>query len=545
MSAFEQKHPLFAHYYEDWEMMRDLYHGERVVKDKGVMYLPATPGMVMDGMSPNAPGRIAYDNYKHRAVFHDFVKEAVQAYIGLLHQKPPTIELPPELEAMREQATAERESLEQLLRRINEGQLLTGRIGLLLDVDTDEAGAPMPYIATYDTERVSNWDNGGMTETNALESLNLVILNESGLVRGSDFAWRARRKYRVLMLATPDVSEQVMADLEDGDSVNGEGLYAPDYEVGEPDVFYAAGVFEDDQDFAPELMINPMIRGQKLDEIPFVFINTKDIVSRPDDPPLLGLGRLSLAIYRAEADYRQCLFMQAQDTLVVIGGKEGDDIRTGAGASINVDIGGDAKYIGVGAVGLPEMRSSLENDMNQARAKSGQLVSTAAQNVESGEALKTRIAAQTATLNQIALTGAAGLQKILQLTAKWLGADPTKVVVTPNLEFADFMIPGQELLQLMTAKNMGAPISKESIHGVMVDRGLTQNSFEEEMDQIADEDPLLGTVGLPGGPGGVPLNTPVDPNAPAPAAGNTSQGSGVNNVNGVKKAPVQKAPVGN
>ncbi|MBD4208505.1 hypothetical protein GUH47_21445, partial [Xanthomonas citri pv. citri] len=50
--------------------------------------------------------------------------------------------------------------------------------------------------------------------------------------------------------------------------------------------------------------IEPTIRGKTLNRIPFVFINSKDIVARPDDPPLLGLVNLALAIYRGDADYR-------------------------------------------------------------------------------------------------------------------------------------------------------------------------------------------------------------------------------------------------
>jgi hypothetical protein len=165
-------------------------------------------------------------------------------------------------------------------------------------------------------------------------------------------------------------------------------------------------------------------------------------------------------------------------------------------------------YIGVSSTGLPELRQSIENDRKLAEAKSGQLIDATGSKQESGAALQTRIAAQTATLNQIALTGAAALEQLLRAAAEWIGADPEAVKVTPNLEFADLVMTGKDLTDLMTAKNMGAPISKESIHKIIETRGLTEKTFEEEMELIADEDPLLGTPASVVPPTG-PLKKPV------------------------------------
>ena len=52
----------------------------------------------------------------------------------------------------------------------------------------------------------------------------------------------------------------------------------------------------------------------------YQIINSCDVVSDVDDPPLLDLGNACMTIYRSDADYRQNLFMQGQDTFVTIGG---------------------------------------------------------------------------------------------------------------------------------------------------------------------------------------------------------------------------------
>src|SRR5687768_7877571 len=156
--ALESVHPRYAEMLPAWEEMRDLYRGERYVKSKGEKYLPATKSMKLDGMGHASDGTLrlgqeVYDAYRLRAVLPDYVRDAVETYIGMLHNKPPTIELPAAMEPLRESATMFAESLEVLLRRINEEQLVTGRLGLLLDLPKDpDPTAPLPYIALYVAE---------------------------------------------------------------------------------------------------------------------------------------------------------------------------------------------------------------------------------------------------------------------------------------------------------------------------------------------------------------------------------------------------------
>jgi len=486
--ALSNKHPEYSTFLEDWLLMRDCYRGERVIKDKGQIYLPATIGMQSDGMNVGQVGYMAYEAYKQRALFHDYVKEAVQSMIGMMHCKPPIIKLPAAMEPMRERATVEGDSLVNLLRFINEEQLITGRVGIMLDLPSNpREGKAMPYFARYRAETIINWDDGANEEL-TLPKLNLVVLDESAYERSDDFTWTYKNKWRVLML----------------------GALNPNEATG----MYSTGEFRDDKanlgNLTGETMIRPSIAGNELDEIPFVFINSKDLVTGVDDPPLIGLANIALAIYRGEADYRQNLFMQGQDTLVVAGSAD-ETFRLGAGATILLPQGGEAKYIGVTAVGLPEQRLALENDKMSASTKSGQMIDTRSKERESGDALKTRIGAQTATLNRIALTGAAGLEQLLKTAAKWLGANPEEVSVRPNLDFADEKLISRSLVELVTAKNMGAPLSRESLHNLMRDKGLTYMEFEEELNKIEEEEP----IGMLNGVMNNPSNNPPD-NVPDP-----------------------------
>lgn len=514
-------HPLYASNIDDWTMMRDSYAGEKQVKEKGFAYLPPTPGQVLDGLNLKQDGLKSYEAYKMRAVFHDFVTEAVRTYMGLLHQNPPSIELPDGMKDLMEKATNNSEPMDVLLRRINEQQLVTGRLGLLVDLPlVPDPAKPLPYITLYTGENIRNWDNSD--DQIGVNQLELVVLDESANERAQNFEWVYREKYRVLMLG--QVQEQLAGTTGDaGDEEENKELKEAE---GGPRK-YVQGVFyvKDTNEVVESQMTAPMIRGAMLEEIPFVFVNSKDIVSAPDYPPLIGLGRLSMTIYRGEADYRHHLFMQGQDTLVVIGGVKagtGPDgteeaVRVGAGARIDLDLHGDAKYIGVNSEGLSEVRSALENDRARAEAKSGTLDTKQGGQKESGESKRIRMAAQTATLTSIALTGASALESALKMIARWMGQDEKKVKVTPNLEFSDFEVDGKEIVDLMSARTQGAPLSLESIHAIMVERGLTQMSFEDEMALVDEEDAgrAQQNAKLGIGPTGLPLPDPTNPLDPA------------------------------
>lgn len=525
--AIDSKHPSYVDQIEDWTLMRDAKAGERAVKAKGQTYLPATPGQKLDGLdTPDKPGYVAYQNYKMRAVFPDFVDDAVKTYLGLLHQKPATFELPAAMEPLLTKATNQGESLLALLRRINEEQLTTGRIGIMLDLPpVPDPSNPLPYITTYNVESLINWDESNDHE--GVNALNLVVLDETGYVRDNEFNWKLDEKYRVLQLV--DTAQLVVGgeQVDPGDETGTEGPATEETtditERPRAPREYMVGVF--DKGGAPDVtrMSPPLLRGVPLEQVPFVFINSQDILSTPDKPPLLGLGRACMSIYRGEADYRYSLFMQGQDTLVVIGNTKDDELRVGAGARIDVDQGGDAKYIGVSSDGLQEQRTSLENDRKLAERLAGQLVQAGKSSQESGEALKTRMAGQVATLYQMALAAALGLENLLKIAAKWMGQDPEKVKVTPNLEFVNMNLTGQDILQMITARTMGAPLSFKSMHNTFIDRGLTSLTYEEELEQIAEEDAdrasRLATQPLPGTQ--VPDNG-NDPNN----SGNSGSGNG-------------------
>ena len=478
--ALPDKHPEYVERLAEWIQMADCYAGERAVKSKRLDYLPATEGMVQDGMTtPTAPGWKDYEAYLLRAVYHDLVKEAVKAMVGILHDKPAVFKLPKKLEGMLTKATIQGEGLQMLLRRINVAQFVYGRCGLLCDapqgVDADKA---TPYLSFYNPERIINWDAGKLNE--GMNELDLVVLDEGGY-RREGFTWKTERKYRILTRGGE-------VELESG--------------WDRPPVGAPFGVAVKVNDTSMPILsdfIYPSIAGKTLDKIPFIFIGANDLVPEPEISPLLGLSNLTLAIYRAEADYRQTLYLQGQNTLVIIGGAVDEaapsQLRVGNKGVIDLKIGGDAKYIGVSAAGLGEMRQSLMNDKLRAAQEGSAFLDIASDAGQSGEALRIRVAARTTTISSVAKCAGAGLEQALKFCAEWVGEDPDEVSVEPATDFDDQTVAGAALLAFMQAKQLGLPLSLRSMHRMMKINDMTEMDFDEENEQIeAEASSMLGTM---------------------------------------------------
>ena len=497
-SSISEPHPDFSARRPDWVTMFDSSEGQRHIKSKDTQYLPATSGMRALSATPTTlegEGLTLYTAYLTRAFFPDLVKETVRALTGILDREAANIELPEALEDMREVATAKGESLNDLLMTIHMNQLLYGRLGLLLDVDPNR---DLPIIVAYPAPQVVNWDDLTMTNdprqtddskrSAAVRRLLMTVLDETRYERdtGNKFTWNLVNRFRALSL---------------GDS--GQNVYTSQVE----------------RDGVLQGAIQPAIRGKTLDEIPFTFINTTDLATKPGESPLINLANLALAIYRGEADHRSGLFMAGQDTLVITGYdiSSADDDNPGAdskpiigsGAYLNIPSpDGDAKFIGPQSNALSEQRTSLEDDYRRAGEEGIKLMSSGA-GAEAAETLKIRVAARTATLQTIAQTSAAGLESALRQAAVWVGANPDEVKVEPNLDFVEESQDPKDLIAFATAKKAKVPLSWKSVHNYLRQKDYTEFTFEEELDQIAEEadmdafdtggDAFLGAPGEPAG----------------------------------------------
>jgi hypothetical protein len=477
--AVNSHHPSYDKHLRDWEACRDVYEGQSAVvcRDGGKRYLPPTRGQLIDMRDKPEIGRCNYEAYRDRALLSGFFADAIDMFLGLLWHRPTTFELGP-LEALygeNKPATGGGESLSQLLRRMHVEAMVTARLGLIGDMPGGEetTAPPQPYIELYQAEQIVNWNDGA--HELGRSKLNLVVLDESTAVMRPDLSWQPKIYHRVLWLG----------------SIAGMEARGP----------YSAARFEGSVDFDPSQAVQPNVRLRPLDELPFVFVSPKSLTTCIETPPLIALARAVLALYRMDADYRQQIHMQGQDTLFTKGVEKENAEAVGAGAHIWSDNPhADAKFIGVSAAGLGETRQAIENDRILCQKKAGELLADNSKQRQSGEAMAEQTGRKGASLTAIADMCAEGLQRMLRILARWLGATPAevdKIKVLPNHEFGTPAFVPAEMKALVEAYVLGAPITLESIHQYNVAHGYTKLTWDDmiaakrsEVEMLADLLPM-------------------------------------------------------
>lgn len=466
--AVDAKHPDYAFWDPIWKQMRATELGEEAVKEQKEIWLPKPDGFT----AQLDQGRRMYDAYLARAQFPDIIQPTLQGMVGVIHRVEAQIEGLEEgspLAYLWERCTKDdRVPLEVFHRRITAEILLMGRYEILVDVSSEGDG--QPYFVGYNTEQLTNWSDN---------DLSLFVLNESRQVQGGEghdeFEWRDETRHRVLRLVDGVYTQQVYLQ----DDVNN---------TGEAD------------------LVEPVAQGGKrLEEIPFVVVGPREITTRViDPPPLKGVSGASLAIFRLDADYRHQLFNSGQETFVIIGGEQGFTPPVlGSGVVITLPEGSDAKYAGPSGVGIASHRTAIIDARQDAVAAGVKLFDTQAK-AESGEALRLRAAAQTATLTTISQCSAAALEKALRYAAMFVGQDPNEIIVKPNLRFVDTTIDPAKAESLVRIWQSGA-MAKETLYENL-QRGeiaSSERTFEEEqalIDQEMIDNPMnMADGGAPGG----------------------------------------------
>lgn len=158
-----------------WKLVGDCYAGTEAIKNGGdaKLYLPPRPFESEEIRKAVIPfERTAYGLRRHAATYENFFKPTIDDIVGLMQKNKPTVrfgvaddaESPVEVRDMASWGNRFNDGLCGLKQRLNFGQVLHGRYGLLLDVVADENGLepafrtteyPAPQILDGEEVRVS------------------------------------------------------------------------------------------------------------------------------------------------------------------------------------------------------------------------------------------------------------------------------------------------------------------------------------------------------------------------------------------------------
>ena len=324
-----------------WTLTRDAVEGSKAVKDKGTTYLPKP---CPDDISPENDAR--YAQYKQRANYVNFTGPTLQGLLGMVFRDDVNIELPPALEYMRENATGNGLTLDQLIRRLVSEQSITGRHGLLVDYPDAPKGLTQAEvlarnlrasILAYPAESVINW---GTINENGITKLGFVVLEESKKLPSEDpFAPKFVKSWRVLR-----------------------------YDDG----VYTQEIYDDEENLV-EVLYPTRSDGAPWSEIPFIFAGSENNDDTADKPLLYDVAEVNIAHYVNSADFEDSCHMSGQPTPVITGLTQSwadknlkGGIKLGSRTGLVLSEGADAKFLEVtgrarrGSPGWPGPPSARE-----------------------------------------------------------------------------------------------------------------------------------------------------------------------------------------
>lgn len=449
MARVDNKHPEYLEHHSDWVKVRHADRGEKRIKEQGIEYLP-----MPSGFATQADGGVAmYEAYKGRAEFAGILGPMVRGMVGLIHRREAQIAMPSAMMWLWEKSTLDGMPLESFHRKITEELLKPGRFSILADVPREGGD---PYFAGYKAETLINWS----------DTRDFYVLDETALKRDR-FEWKENLQFRELVLVNGEY-RQIVYD-------------SPSADEGE-DVFVTTR------------------SGKSLDYIPLVVGNTDDQTTKLIEPPLIGVVRAIIAAYQLSADYRHQLYMSGQETLVVRGleaSKLPKVVGAGAAIGLGQDPNAEAYYIGPAGVGIEAHEKAIAQAKENA-VSAGLRLFDRHSGQESGEALRLRYSAQTASITSIAISSSRLLEASLRNVAVILGINPELVTVKPNLRFVDTVMNPADAEALMRIW-LGGAISKRTLYENL-QRGeiaSEERSYEEEQELIEEEpidEPIVPSV---------------------------------------------------
>lgn len=451
--------PQYSKFASLWCKQRDCFSGEDTIKCKDETYLKKTAGM-----RNCSDGHKRYEHYKDWAIFYEYPQAIGSDIFGLLNKEPAMIDVEDNQFLLDwldnvDQAGA---NIQGLIQNINQEQIQVGRVGYLVDVT--DGTSPVPRVVKYKAECILDWNY--TTREDGKQKLAYVLLNETGIELNTKTGeWDEKPQFRVCRL-----------------DANGN---------------YITYLVEDcgnlmlDKDFeAIENVAMPNVSGNTLDFVPFVFANSTHNMASIENGIMLPICNMSLALYKSEADLRQQVHEQGEQTLALMGFTEymadNVSIPLGSGAVLATSATpqeADAKYIGIDGNTIEQCKE-IQNDLHKRIISQG--VNILEGGNDSGYALSIKMTTKTANIKGLALTCGRAIEQMLTIIKDWFNLT-VEVSVKPNTDFADTVINAKEIGDYWSSIQMGAPLSEKSCHAWARRNNFTEMTYQQEMEAKEEE----------------------------------------------------------
>lgn len=284
----DSEHPEYTKHKKKWQLVRDAI-------DSCVDHHIIPPCFNKDRRS-----LWRNENYIKRAVFDNYTINTRLGLVGTALREDPTIELPPELDYIEEDATCNGLTLKQVIRKALGENIEVGRYGGFVDYPNVSLGLSGEQVAAlglktkihlFPTEDILDWQ---VEDYYGNKYLSLVKLREKVTRRLDDFTTACAWQYKILKLDDNGVYYYYLTDIEHKI-------------VSEP--------------------IYPRQNGKLMDHIPFYFLGAEDNDPEVDNSPLYPIAHVNIGHLRNSASYEDNLDAHAQGTLIVTSTMSGSEWR--------------------------------------------------------------------------------------------------------------------------------------------------------------------------------------------------------------------------
>lgn len=457
------QHSQYGKHIKSIKIVRDCVKGSDAVKKEGVAYLPM--------LHADDSNTSRYADYKKRALFVNVTGQTSDGLLGMAYRKPPEIELPKEIEAIKTNANGAGLTLSQLSQKITADLLQSGRCGLLVDYPPvaegvtkadEQAQNIKAKIGFYATESIINWRS---TVFGGLKKLTLIVLKETvSLIKLDGFGEAVEDQYRVLRYDPATGYTQQLYDKE-GKSITIETIIKAS--------------------------------GKALNEIPFVFVGSVNNDEDIDKAPLKDIAEVNIAHYQNSADLEDSSHMVGQPQVVISGldqqwvkdNYQDQTIVFGSRAPLLLPENGSATMLQAEPNSMPQAGMELKEKQMialGARLIEDRSVSTTATDAE------IKFAAQNSKLAIIANNVESALKQALLWCQAFMGGTGESTFVL-NRDFYPKIVDPQTIIAVIQAHATGA-IAKTDVRAVLRKGGIIDpDRKDEDIDtEIENENPITG-----------------------------------------------------
>ena len=457
------QHPEYSELCEIWEACEDAAEGEYAIHEGGIKYLPR-----LSGETP-----AEYMARKNRTPFFNAYWKTISGLKGMLFRKSPTLNpVPPGVVAYVSDVDMAGTDLDIFTQEICEELLTTGRCGVLVDyppMPVNADGRPItvaqaqsqglrPRLAKYEAEHIINWKRQRIN--NAMQ-YTLIVLKEEAHIGEDQFSQDYEYRYRVLDLTEFGYRQRVFRINERNE----------DEQVG-ADMF-------------------PVMNGNPLYSIPFVFFGVDGIGDDVEMPPLLDLMTMNLHHYQVSADWEHGCHFQGLPTPYI------------SGYSPSVSEAGIKESLGVGgtsALCFPDpnakmdyaeisgnfeaLQKNLLMKEKQMAVLGARMLEQQQSSAESGVALQQRLSGEQSQLAAMSQVVSAAMTRCLRIFSDWAGQSG-EIQYQISTDFVPAGLTSQELAALVSSWQAGA-ISQHTLfdnlqRGEIISDTVT---FEDEQERI-------------------------------------------------------------